>query len=148
MFKKKKDICKDNIDYNCMNSCKKGCDIKFYYCKHCGKIISIINNPGTPTICCGEPMEELIAGMEDASLEKHVPVIKKFKCCAIVTVGSSFHPMTADHHIEWIMLHTNMGIQKKCLDPEGKPQVMFPLLPDEKIEGVYAYCNIHRLWKN
>ena len=31
---------------------------------------------GVPVICCGEPMQELKAGVTDAAVEKHVPVYR------------------------------------------------------------------------
>ena len=34
--------------------------MKFYICKHCGKIIAVVNERAVPTICCGEKMEELV----------------------------------------------------------------------------------------
>ena len=33
------------------------------------------------------------------------------------------------------------------LDPLGKPEAMFALLPGEKVKAVYEYCNLHGLWK-
>ena len=40
-------------------------ELKFYYCKHCGKVIVIVKNTPVPTICCGEPMAELVPGVTD-----------------------------------------------------------------------------------
>lgn len=48
---------------------------KFYYCAICGKIIGMIKDPGTPTICCGEEMTEIVANTVDAAYEKHIPVV-------------------------------------------------------------------------
>ena len=50
--------------------------MKFYRCKKCGKIIAVVNETPVPTMCCGEAMEELIPGVVDAALEKHVPFTK------------------------------------------------------------------------
>ena len=49
--------------------------MKFYRCKHCGKIIAVVNGVKVPTICCGEVMEELVPGTSDGAVEKHVPVL-------------------------------------------------------------------------
>ena len=35
-------------------------EVKFYYCKHCGKIIVVVKDSGVPTVCCGENMTEMI----------------------------------------------------------------------------------------
>lgn len=126
-----------------MKNCNK---IKFYFCKHCGKIITIIEDSGTDTICCGEPMEELKIAETEADGEKHIPVIKK-KCCKVtVTVGAEPHPMTENHYIKWILLQTNLGIQKKCLKPGDSPKAVFCLLPKEDVIAAYEYCSIHKLW--
>lgn len=122
-------------------------EIKFFYCKHCGKIIALVKDSGTETICCGEEMEELKPGTEDASQEKHVPVITKQGCTAIVSVGSDPHPMTEGHYIEWILLHTTKGVQNKWLKPGDKPKAAFRLQPNEKIISAYEFCNVHKLWK-
>ena len=44
-------------------------DMKFYKCKHCGQMVAIVKETGVPIICCGEPMEEIIAGTTDAAVE-------------------------------------------------------------------------------
>ena len=122
-------------------------EMKFYKCKHCGKIIAIVQETAVPTICCGEPMTQLVPGSVDASVEKHVPVVTKNGNCVVVKVGSAEHPMTTDHYIQWISLQTNHGNQRKVLKPSDKPEVSFALLDGDAIEAVYAYCNLHGLWK-
>lgn len=127
-----------------MKNCEK---LKFYYCKHCGKIIVIVKDSGTPTICCGEEMKEMKAGEEDASMEKHVPVIRKEECKVVVSVGSEPHPMIKEHYIEWILLQTNKGFQNKWLKPGEEPKAEFKIQTDEKIINAYEFCNVHKLWK-
>ena len=56
------------------------------------------------------------------------------------------HPMSEEHHIAWVYLQTNRGGQRKCLDVTGAPEVTFALA-DETPVAVYAYCNLHGLWK-
>lgn len=121
--------------------------LKFYYCRHCGKIIVIVKDSGVPTICCGEAMMELVPGTSDGSGESHVPVIKVSGNTVSVTVGSKLHPSVASHYIEWILLQTDKGIQKKWLNPGNAPNVDFAIMTGEKVEAAYEYCNIHKLWK-
>lgn len=121
-------------------------ELKFYYCKHCGKIIAIVKEAKTPTICCGEPMSELIPGVTDAATEKHVPVISVEGNVVTVKVGEAAHPMTEEHFIEWILLKTDKGIQKKWLKPGDEPKAKFILDDGEKVEAAYEYCNLHKLW--
>ena len=122
-------------------------EVKFFYCKHCGKIIVVVKDSIAPTVCCGEDMSELVPGTTDASVEKHVPVVSRNGNTVTVTVGSAEHPMTTDHYIQWISLQTNHGNQRKVLKPSDKPVATFALLDGDEIEAVYAYCNLHGLWK-
>lgn len=122
-------------------------ELKFYYCKYCGKIIAIVKDGKTPTICCGEVMSELIPAQTDGASEKHVPVIKVQGNHVAVTVGATEHPMMAEHYIEWILLQTDMGIQKKWLKPGDEPKADFVIVSGEKVQTVYEYCNMHKLWK-
>ena len=91
--------------------------------------------------------QEVVAGSTDAAQEKHVPVVTK-KCKTVkVDVGSVAHPMTEVHLIEWIALETEQGYQIKQLSAEAVPAVTFTLADGDKAVAVYAYCNLHGLWK-
>ena len=122
-------------------------EMKFYRCSHCGQIIAIVKKTGVPVICCGEPMQEIIAGKTDASLEKHVPVFKVEGNTVYVTVGSISHPMLPEHYIEWVAIQTKYGNQRRALSPGTEPKVCFSLCEGDEVEAVYAYCNLHSLWK-
>lgn len=121
------------------------CENKFYYCAHCGNIVGWIKNSGVPMICCGEKMRELEPNTVDASVEKHVPVVETMQNGLKVTIGDVEHPMTEEHHIEWVYVETDRGGMRKCLAVGEKPTVEFALL-DEKPLAVFAYCNLHGLW--
>ena len=119
---------------------------KFYICEHCGNIVGMVNNAGVPMMCCGKKMTELVPGTVDASREKHVPVVAVDGNLVTVSVGSAAHPMIAEHSILWVYLETDRGGQRKCLAVGSEPKVTFALY-DEKPVAVYAYCNLHGLWK-
>ena len=119
---------------------------KFYICEHCGNTVGMIKNAGVPLICCGQKMTALEAGTVEASLEKHVPVVAVEDSTVKVVVGSVAHPMTEEHLISWVYLETDRGGQRKALTPGDSPEVTFALA-DEKPIAVYAYCNLHGLWK-
>ena len=121
-------------------------ELKFYRCKHCGKIIAIVNDTKVPTICCGEAMEELIPGTTDAAVEKHVPVITKNGNIIEVKVGSVEHPMAPEHYIEWIALRTKQGNQRKILKPGDAPVATFAIVDGDEVIEAFAYCNLHSLW--
>ena len=122
------------------------CDNKFYICEKCGNIVGMIHNGGVPMMCCGQKMAKLEAGVVEASHEKHIPVVTVEGNTVRVNVGSVTHPMSEEHHIAWVYLQTNRGGQRKCLDFNGAPEVIFALA-DETPVAVYAYCNLHGLWK-
>lgn len=121
--------------------------MKFYRCSICGKIIAIVNETNVDTICCGKPMEEIIPNTVDAAKEKHVPVYEIKDNKVFVTVGSVDHPMEDKHYIEWIAVETSSGNQRKTLKPGDKPKACFSLCEGDKVTAVYAYCNLHGLWK-
>lgn len=121
--------------------------MKFYRCSNCGQIIAIIKETGSPIICCGEAMQEIVPGTADASLEKHVPVYEVSNGNVTVSVGSAPHSMTEGHYIKWVFLQTKLGTQRKCLKPGMEPKACFRICPSDEIEAVYAYCNLHSLWK-
>ena len=120
--------------------------MKFYKCKHCGKIIAVVNEKPVPTICCGEPMVELTANTEDGALEKHIPVFKVEGNIVHVIIGEVIHPMLEGHYIEWIAIETNLGNQRKVLKPGDEPKADFALLPGEKVIRVVEHCNLHGLY--
>ena len=122
------------------------CKNEFYICEHCGNIVEMILDSGVSIMCCGQKMKKLEPGVVDASREKHLPVLSLNKDTVTVNVGSVEHPMTDEHSIRWVYLQTDKGIQRKCLETGKAPIVTFALF-DEKPVAVYAYCNLHGLWK-
>ena len=122
------------------------CETKFYICEHCGNLIGMIHNAGVPMKCCGQNMKMLEPGVVEASHEKHIPVVTVEGNTVKVEIGSVAHPMTEEHSIEWVYLQTCRGGQRKSLKPGDAPVVTFALA-DETPCAVYAYCNLHGLWK-
>ena len=121
-------------------------NVKFYVCPHCGNIVEMVHDAGVNPVCCGQKMNKLIPNSVDASGEKHVPAVKVNGSVVEVNVGSVDHPMVDVHWIEWVELVSDKGIQRKYLNPGEAPKVRFHLI-EEKPLAVYAYCNLHGLWK-
>ena len=119
----------------------------FYSCSRCGNMAEMVNSSGVHPFCCGQKMDEMIPGSVDASSEKHTPAVKVSENIVEVNVGSVDHPMVDAHWIEWVQLVTDKGSYRKWLNPGEAPNVKF-LLGKEKPIAVYAYCNLHGLWKN
>ena len=122
-------------------------ETKFFICEKCGNLVGMIHESGAPMSCCGQKMTEIIPGTVEASREKHIPVVEIEGKTVRVTVGSVLHPMTAEHSIEWVYLQTCRGGKRKNLSPDTDPIVSFTLDEDECAVAVYAYCNLHGLWK-
>ena len=120
---------------------------RFFVCEICGNIIAMVKPSGVPVVCCGQKMKEIVPNTTDASQEKHVPVYTVEGNLVKVQVGSAPHPMLAAHHIEWVSLQTKAGNQRKALAPGGEPKACFAICEGDEVEAVYAYCNLHGLWK-
>lgn len=120
---------------------------KFLRCSRCGNIVAVVHETKVPVMCCGQKMEQIIPGTVEASHEKHIPVYEVVGNKVIVTVGSVEHPMIDAHYIEWVSIQTKHGNQRKQLKPNQEPKVCFALCEGDEVEAVYAYCNLHGLWK-
>ena len=120
---------------------------KFYICPHCGNIVTMAKDAGVPVMCCGQKMQELVAGTVEASLEKHVPIYTIENGVINVMVGEIEHPMIPEHFIEFIAVETNKDLKMTRLTDLDNPEANFAILPDETVVAVYAYCNLHGLWK-
>ena len=120
----------------------------FCKCAHCGNIIAYIHDSGVRVSCCGEEMQPMVPNTTEAAHEKHIPVITVDGGKVTVTVSTVEHPMLEVHYIEWIMLETEQGRQRKALRPGEKPEAVFALAEGDKAVAAYAYCNLHGLWKN
>ena len=119
---------------------------KFYICKHCGNMIGLIQDKGVPMMCCGEEMTELAANTVEASVEKHLPSVTVSGDSIEVQVGNAPHPMEEAHHIAFIYVETERGGQRKGLKTGEAPKQGFSF-KDDKPVAVYAYCNLHGMWK-
>ena len=119
---------------------------KWLICRHCGNLVSMVEDHGVPVVCCGEKMEVLEAQTQEGTgSEKHLPVVEIEGNKVTVTCGEVPHPMTPEHSIQWLYLETSKGGQrKKC---SQVAQAVFYLAEDEKPLAAYAYCNLHGLWK-
>lgn len=122
-------------------------EMKFYICEHCGNIVAMVRDSGVPIVCCGQKMKRLIPNTTDGAKEKHVPVISRDGHVVTVSVGSTPHPMTEEHFIEWVAIQTKYGNQRKALLPGDEPKACFCIPADDDVVAVYAYCNLHGLWQ-
>ena len=124
-----------------------------YKCAVCGNIVEVLHAGAGELVCCGQVMGLMAEKTKDEGAEKHLPVAEDLPASACrvkdgckIKIGAQEHPMTAEHHIEWIEINTVDGKSgKKFLNPGEKPESDFYTRMD--IVSVRAYCNIHGLWK-
>ena len=100
----------------------------------------------------GEAVPEGFTALEpntvDAATEKHVPSVDLQRDGHIihVQIGEVEHPMVEEHYIEWVALATDGKLCLKHLAPGDEPATKFGACCSEG-GTVYAYCNLHGLWK-
>lgn len=90
-------------------------------------------------------MQLLEENSVEASVEKHLPSVETSGLTYRVKVGSERHPMTPEHHIQWIEMLTPSGVQHSCLKPGCEPYAIFHT--HEHPLAFRAYCNLHGLWR-
>ncbi len=121
-------------------------ETKFYHCNHCGNVVAIVSDGSKAPDCCGDPMELLVAQTEGPGAERHVPVVTRDDGRIVVRVGEVRHDMVAEHLIEWIALERDGRLCLKFLRWEEEPRATFGSCGTAG-GTVYAYCNLHGLWK-
>ncbi len=117
----------------------------YYKCNICGNVVQVSFVGGGELICCGQPMVLLKENAQEASTEKHIPVIKKEDKGYRVVIGSIEHPMEEKHYIVFIELVADGIHYKKFLKPKDKPEAFFEV--EAKEIFALEYCNLHGLWK-
>ena len=106
-------------------------ELKFYQCEKCRKVLITTDELAL------DGWKELIAGTTEGAKEKHIPVVAASGNTVVVNVGSVTHPMSAEHLIEWVQYFCSTD----------KPEATFVLAEGDTLKAVYAYCNLHGLWK-
>ena len=54
--------------------------------------------------------------------------------------------MEDEHFIQWVEVVSADDVQRKFLEPGGKPEAVFNIEADELTAR--EYCNLHGLWKS
>lgn len=118
---------------------------QIYKCNVCGNIVEMVHTGKGQLVCCGQTMVLMTPNTQEASHEKHVPVIEKTTVGVKVTIGSAIHPMVEEHYIEWIEIIVDGRVYRKYLSPGESPVAEFSIKADNV--QARAYCNIHLLWQ-
>lgn len=119
---------------------------RFYFCETCGNLLFATIASGITPYCCGQEMTLLHANLMEGKGEKHLPVVEHIDCCTLhIRIGSELHPMSKEHGIRFICVKTDKCAIIRYLREDETPDVII------KCDGipmtVYAYCNIHGLWR-
>lgn len=121
-------------------------EVKFFYCETCGNLMIVAVDSGVTPDCCGDEMKILKPNTSDGREEKHVPVVTYVSSHKLkINIGSEPHPMTPQHNISFVCLETSVGGIIRYLDADDPPEVCIRF--NGKPIAVYAYCNIHGLWR-
>lgn len=101
---------------------------------------------GSPPLTCilRENADKLEANLTNVQVEQHIPIVTRMSDDIQVSIGSNIHPVLPDHRIEWIAMDTGEKTDIVYLKAGEEPVVEFS---NVSAGVVYAYCNIHGLWK-
>lgn len=120
---------------------------KFFFCPICGNVVMKVVDSGVVPVCCGKSMVELEANGIEGFFDHHLPTIKKVPGgTMIVEIGEKPHPSTDEHHIVFIWMEIEDGGQFRYVKPGAPARAIF-LAPASPVKAIYAYCNVHGLWK-
>ena len=120
--------------------------ITFYTCRVCKQVVETVHQASGTLVCCGVPMEKLLPNVTEASAEKHVPVVHIEDGRIKVKIGELPHPMSTEHFIEWVVVAFGNRINRYNLQSAEVAEAHFCCQDTTDLE-VYAYCNLHGLWK-
>ena len=118
--------------------------LELYRCEICGNIVQVMHPGMGELVCCGKPMSLLKPyTKENEKQEKHVPVFMENK----IQVGSVLHPMTEEHHIEFIQTITDnkKSVLTKFLEVNESPEMTLNIA--DNYTCALEYCNRHGLWQ-
>lgn len=143
----------------------------FYQCPNCRNLFfqEKKKSDHARLYCCSEILVPLEVNTDELLVKEHMPLMEVSggfsSNTATITVGKDAHPMTENHHIEWIYLYTFRGGQFKYLQANQPPRAVFALAEEDSYVycdrevcqvckfnckrgfAVFAYCNQHGLWR-
>ena len=121
---------------------------EIYQCKECGLTFEVTTGCSCPVSCCGSEVKLMEPQTSDWKTEKHVPFPSACENGGMrVVVGRDMpHPMTEQHHIEWIEVINGPYVNRRYLKPGEEPRADFHVTL-QKGMVIREFCNIHGLWE-
>ena len=97
-------------------------NLDLFYCQNCGKIIAVVKNSNSPTICCSNQMKQLHSTPSENLLEHDskrfnetinhtVPIINIKGRTISVTLGSKLSnnkKISPSHQLDWILIQSGI----------------------------------------
>ena len=124
--------------------------LELYKCNLCNNIVEILSSGKGELVCCGKPMELIKSNSSEIEElnEKHIPVIEKVIDGFKIRVGTTKHPMTKEHHINFIQAISKdfKYVKTKFLSAEEEPELNIKCNFESSV-WARALCNIHGLFK-
>lgn len=120
---------------------------EIYKCEICKNVVEILCEGVGELVCCGQPMKNMEAQSEETMGEKHKPVLTVIDKDVTIKIGEIPHPMTKDHHIEFIEAISLDGkyLKRKYLNPEETAELKF--VCNSNTMKARELCNLHGLWE-
>ena len=119
--------------------------LQIYRCEICGNVVQVLSEGADALVCCGEAMELLEIQHDTNELgEKHSPKLEERDGRRFVHVKT--HPMTKEHHIEFIQVQIDdkKEVYTKFFNPDEIPEADVTNFSSDMTS--IEYCNIHLLW--
>ena len=118
--------------------------LKIYKCEICGNVIEVTHEGFGDLVCCNQNMKLM---EEYAPDENNAHFAHREKISDIENKVYFNHPMTKEHHIEYIEVisNDNKYIKRKFLKEDEKAELSFKC---SCTEGYYTrlYCNLDGVW--
>ena len=121
---------------------------QIYHCEICGNVVEVERMGVGTLVCCGQDMLLEDENRDMANAQKHIPVIVEDQdgLGVKITIGEILHPMTEEHHLDWVQIMTVAGDIRKKMELGEAPVLVLPNLKKEEILGIRSYCNVHGLY--
>ncbi len=124
--------------------------LELYKCNICGNVVQVMQTGEGELVCCGEAMELIQPKGNDVEelADKHVPVIEKVIEGYKIRIGATMHPMTEEHHINFIQAISKdeKYVKTKFLTLDDNPELQVKCKCEASL-WARALCNIHGLFK-
>ena len=136
-----------NISIFRVSKLNGGITMKFYICPESQTVVEVVAGLPAPLTCDGKPMEELVPNSTNAAVEKHMPVLSAENGVLKVCVGEVEHPSIEKHWIPFVAVKAGDLVLRRSINATEKPEAIFPLGDFKGEVEVYAWCNLHGIWK-